>query len=50
MTFFLEMDLTSGYITEIVARRGGDIQIDNCTMWPPKVHEFDTPGLLITRF
>ena len=53
--FFLEIDLTSGYNTEIFARRSGDIQIENfmqpsarlliCTMWPPEAHEFDTPVL-----
>ena len=57
MTFFfiLEIDLTSGYITEIFAQRSGDIQIENfmrllarlliCTMCSPEAHEFDTPGL-----
>ena len=55
MTFFLEIDLTSGYITEIVTRRSGDLQIENfmrpsarlpiCAMWPPEAHEFDTPAL-----
>ena len=52
--FFLEIDLTSGYITEIVAQRSGDLQIQNFmrssarliyAMWPPEAHEFDTPGL-----
>ena len=55
MTFFFEIDFTSGYITKIVARRGGDLQIENfmrpsarlhiCAMWPPEAHEFDTPAL-----
>ena len=53
--FFLEIDLTSGYITEIVGRRSGDLQMENfmppsarlliCAMWPPEAHEFDTPNL-----
>ena len=53
--FFLEIDLTSGYITEIVAQRSGDLQIQNLmrpsarlliyAMWPPEAHEFDTPAL-----
>ena len=53
--FFLEINLTSGYITEIFSRRSGDIQIENfmrpsarlliCTMSPPEAHEFDTPAL-----
>ena len=53
MTFFyLEKDLTSGYITEIVAQRSDDLQIANfmwpsarlliCAMWPSEAHEFDT--------
>ena len=55
MTFFLEIDLTSGYITEIVAQKSGELQTQNFmrpsarlliyAMWPPEVHEFDTPGL-----
>ena len=55
--FFLEIHLTSGYITEIVTRRSGDLQIENfmrpserlliCTMWPPEAHEFDTPGVVV---
>ena len=46
--FFLEIDLTSGYITEIVAQRSGDLQIQNFmrssarlliyAMWPPEAH------------
>ena len=53
--FFLEIDLTSGYITEIVAQRSDDFQIQNFmrpsaqlliyATWPPEAHEFDTPGL-----
>ena len=48
----MEIDLTSGYITEIVAQRSGDLQIQNFmrpsarlliyAMWPPEAHEFDT--------
>ena len=55
MTFFLEIDLTLGYITETVAQRSGDLQIENlmrssaqlliCAMWPPEAHEFDTLGV-----
>ena len=58
--FFLEIDLTSGYITEIVARRSGDLQMENfmwpsaqlliCAMRPPEAHEFDTPVLGYTLF
>ena len=36
MTFFLEIDLAAGYITETVARRSGDRLAGR---------EFDTPGL-----
>ena len=53
--FCLEIDVTLGYITEIVAWRSGDLQIENfmrlsarlliCAMWPPEAHEFDTPDL-----
>ena len=53
MTFFLEIGLTSGYITEIVAQRSGHLQIQNFmwpseqlliyAMWPPEAHKFDTP-------
>ena len=53
--FFFEIDLTSGYITEIVAQRSGDLQIQNFmrpsarlliyAMWPPEAHEFDTPDV-----
>ena len=56
MTFFFwEINLTSGYITEIVGQRSGDLQIQNFmrpsarlliyAMWPPEAHEFDTPDL-----
>ena len=57
MTFFfyLEINLTSGYITEIVAQRSGDLQIQNFirpparlliyAMWHPEAHKFDTPVL-----
>ena len=55
ITFFLEIDLTSGYITEIVAQRSGDNQIENFmrpstrlviyAMWPSEAHEFDTPDV-----
>ena len=56
MTFFFsEIDLTSGYITEIAAQRSGDLQIQNFmwpsarllmfAMWPPKAHKFDTPAV-----
>ena len=55
MTFFLEIDLTSGYITEIVAQRSGGLQIQNFmqpsarlliyAMWPPEAYEFDNPAL-----
>ena len=55
MTFFFEINLSSGYITEIVAQRSGDFQIHNFmqpsarfliyAMWPPEAHEFDTPAL-----
>ena len=51
----MKVDLTSGYITEIVAQRSGDLQIKNimqplaqlpiCAMWPPEAHEFDTPDM-----
>ena len=38
MTFFLEIDLAAGYITETVARRSGDLQIENIMQpsarWP----------------
>ena len=53
--FFLEIDFTSGSITEIVAQRIGDLQIQNFmrpsawlliyAMWLPEAHEFDTPVL-----
>ena len=56
MTFIFEIDLTSGYITEIVAQRSGDLQIQNFTWpsaqllmyakWPPDAHEFDTPAVM----
>ena len=36
MTFFLEIDLAAGYITEIIARRGVDRSSGR---------EFDTPAL-----
>ena len=49
------INFTSGCITVIAARRSGDLQIENIlcgprhnsqhTMWPPEVHEFNTPGL-----
>ena len=52
--FLFEIDLTSGYIKEIVAQRSGDLQIENfmrpsarlliCAMWPPEAHEFGTPA------
>ena len=52
---FFEIDLTSGYITEIVAQRSGDLQIENfmrpsarlliCATWLPEAHEFDTPDV-----
>ena len=29
MTFFSEIDLAAGYITETVAQRSGDFQIEN---------------------
>ena len=56
MTFIsLEIDLTLGYITEIVARRSDDLQVQNLmrpsarlliyAMWPPEAHEFDTPDV-----
>ena len=55
MKLFMEINLTLGYITEIVAQRSGDLQIENlmppsarlliCAMWPPEAHEFDTPGV-----
>ena len=51
--FFFEIDLTSRYITEIVAQRSGDLHIKNfmqpsarlliCATCPPEAHEFDTP-------
>ena len=51
----MEIDLTSGYITEVVARRSGDLHIENfmrpsarlliCAMWPPEAHEFDISDL-----
>ena len=50
--FFSEIDLAAGYITETVARRSGDLQIENITRpsarlptcsVPPEAHEFDTP-------
>ena len=58
MTFlFLEIDLTSGYITEIVAQRSGDLQIQNFmrpsarlliyAMWPPEAYQFDSPALRV---
>ena len=28
MAFFLEIDLSAGYVTETVARRSGDLQIE----------------------
>ena len=53
LSVFWEIDLTSGYITEIVARRSGDLQAQNfmrpwarlliCAMWLPEAHKFDTP-------
>ena len=53
--FFLEFDLTLGYITKIAAQRSGDLQIQNCmqsyarlliyAMWPPEAHDFDILGL-----
>ena len=56
VTFFLEIDLTSSDITDIVAQRSGDLQIKNfmrasarlllCAMWPPEAHEFDTPRVV----
>ena len=52
--FLFEIDLTSGYIKEIVAQRSGDLQIENFmrpsarlliyAMWPPEAHEFDIPA------
>ena len=55
MHLFLEIDLTLGYITKIVAQRSGDLQIENlmrpsarlliCAMWPPQAHELDSPGV-----
>ena len=55
MTFFLEIDLTSGSITEIVTQRSGDLQVENfmrpsarlliCAMLPPETHAFDTPDV-----
>ena len=54
MIFFLEIDLTSGNITEIVAL-GYIREIESfmrlsarlllCAMWPQEAHEFDTPGI-----
>ena len=51
-TFLLEIDLAAGYITETVARRSGDLQIEkhsrhDCqhAMWPSEAHEFDTPDV-----
>ena len=54
--FVLEIYFTLGYITEIIACRSGDLQIENfmqplarllaCAMWPPQAHEFDTPGVI----
>ena len=56
---FLEIDVTSGYITEIFAQRSGDIQIENfmppsarlliCTLWSPETNKFDTPSLVQAR-
>ena len=53
--FFLEIDLTSAYNTEIAAQRSGDLQIQHFmrpsarlliyAMWPPETHEFDTPAI-----
>ena len=42
--FFLEIDLTLGHITEIVAGKSGVFQIE-IIMWPLETHEFDTPGV-----
>ena len=52
---FLEIDLTSGYIAEIVAQRSGDLHIQNFmrplarlliySIWPPEAHKFDTSDL-----
>ena len=49
--FFLEI----GYITVILAKRSGDLQIQNFMQpsarlliyatWPPEAHEFNTPGV-----
>ena len=53
--FFLEIDLISSYITQIVAQRSGDLQIQTfmrpsvrlliCAMCPPEAHEFDNPDI-----
>ena len=57
MIFFSssEINLTSRYITEVVAQRSGDHRIHNLmrpserlliyAKWSPEAHEFDTPGL-----
>ena len=52
--FFLEIDLSAGYITETVA---GKVVIsesgprNDCqhAMWPPEADEFDTPALARTK-